>query len=129
MITLKICWFLVKGSTFVTITDCRFGNLLISKIPSSSSFKFHGISSKSVFLESPLVNPDQVFFIVVIVILEDLSFIHVHLSFCAQNLISHHITDSTNLKITMQQGGIKTICILGNQINTSLDLPVQWLPR
>ena len=89
--------------------------------------KSHAIESKSVFLEYPLVHPNQAFFVDFIVIPEDLSFYLYSSFFCGQDLTSRHITDSVNFKNTMQQGGKETIRIPGNRINTALDLPVQWL--
>ena len=47
---------------------------------------------------------------------------------CGQDPISHHhISNSANPKVTMQQCEIETILIPRNQINTTLDLPAKWL--
>ena len=134
MITPKICHFLVKGSTIVTFTYCRFGNMLISKVPSSF------LISNQIFplIKIKLMPSNQnlsfwnllwsirtkCFMLLSSSFQKTCHFISIHLSFCGQDLTSRHITDSTNFKNTMQQGGIETICIPRNQINTALDLPV-----
>ena len=79
---------------------------------------------KSFFLKPLLVHPDQAFS-VVIFITEDLPFPLVHLPFYDQYI--ERMVMSANPKITMQQGGIETLLIIGNQNNIALDLSIKWL--
>ena len=55
-------------------------------------------------------------------------FIPVHISLCGQNQILRHITDQVNFKNTMQQGGIETIRIPGNQITQHWISPSSGYP-
>ena len=91
--------------TSLSITECHCSSLLVSKVPSPFLLQIQFVLFFLVKIKFHVIESK---------------------SFYDQDLSSCHTIDSVNLKITMQQGGIETFHILGNQINTGLDLLVQW---